>query len=339
MTMYVWIGIILCLTQSAILSGLNLALFSLSKLELKVEAGKNRKNAQRILQLREDANFTLVTILWGNVGVNVLLALLSGSVLSGIAAFLFSTVIITIFAEIIPQAYFTRHALQVGALLTPVLKLYQIILYPVVKPTAWILDSWLGGEEIRYLRERDLRRMIQLHMETGDTEIARVEGQGALNFLELDDVPLDEEGEPVDPDSIIELEFKNNRPVFPDISPSKDDPFLRTLNQSGKSWLVLVDNEGEPRLVLESDDFMREAMFVPESFNPYKHCHRPILVRDAEKKLGSLIQQFHVRPGKPWEDIVDHDVILLWGKYPRVVTGTDILGRLLRGIAKPSPMN
>ncbi len=336
MDLFIWIGILVCLSQSAILSGLNLALFSLSKLELKVEAGKNKKSAQRILNLREDANRTLVTILWGNVGVNVLLALLSGSVLSGVAAFLFSTVIITIFAEIIPQAYFTRHALQVGAVLIPVLRVYQVLLYPVSKPTAWILDLWLGGEEIRFLRERDLRRMIELHMEDNETDIAWVEGQGALNFLELDDVPLDKEGEYIDPDSIIELEFKDGRPVFPGIKPSKDDPFLRLINKSGMSWLVIVDPRGEPGVVLHSDDFIREALFSPDKFNPYRHCHRPIIVRDAETKLGQLIQQFQVRPGHPWEDIVDNDVILLWGEKPRVVTGTDILGRLLRGIAQPA---
>jgi len=35
---FVWIGIALCITQSAIFSGLNLAIFSISKLRLEVEA-------------------------------------------------------------------------------------------------------------------------------------------------------------------------------------------------------------------------------------------------------------------------------------------------------------
>ncbi len=92
MTLFLWIGILLCLSQSAMLSGLNLAFFSISKLELQIEVVKNNKHARRVLSLRKDANFLLVTILWGNVAVNVLLALLSGSVLTGIMAFLFSTI-------------------------------------------------------------------------------------------------------------------------------------------------------------------------------------------------------------------------------------------------------
>ena len=78
MNVLIWIGITLCLTQSAILSGLNLVFFTISKLELQIEAAKKNKLATRVLPLREDANFLLVTILWGNVAVNVLLALLSG---------------------------------------------------------------------------------------------------------------------------------------------------------------------------------------------------------------------------------------------------------------------
>jgi metal transporter CNNM len=33
--------------------------------------------------------------------------------------------------------------------------------------------------------------------------------------------------------------------------------------------------------------------------------------------------------------VIDADVILVWGAEKRVITGADILGRLLRGIARP----
>ncbi|TVP56501.1 MAG: DUF21 domain-containing protein [Halomonadaceae bacterium] len=336
MSLLIWLGILFCLSQSAILSGMNLGLFSLGKLELEVESKKGNPQARRVLHLRENANFALVTILWGNVSVNVLLALLSGSVMTGVAAFLFSTVVITVFAEILPQSYFTRHALRMASLLYPVLRAYQIILYPVARPTAWLLDRWLGGEQIRYFREKDLRQVILLHMEASESEIARVEGQGALNFLEIDDVPLGLEGEPVDPQSILELPFENGRPVFPPITARADDHFLRAIHQSGKSWVVIADPDGEPRLVLRADDFLRSALFTPEHFNPYQYCHRPILVRESKRQLGDLIQRLQMSPSQVGEDIIDEDIILLWTDQPRVVTGSDILGRLLRGIARPA---
>jgi len=125
-----WVGIIFCISQSAMFSGMNLALFSISRLRLEVEASTGNKNAEKLLRLREDSNFILTTVLWGNVGINVLLTLLSSSVLTGVSAFLFSTMVITFAGEILPQAYFSRHALKMVSILAPVLKLYQYLLYP-----------------------------------------------------------------------------------------------------------------------------------------------------------------------------------------------------------------
>ena len=84
-----WIAIAFCISQSAIFSGLNLAFFSHSRLQLEVEANKGNKAAKKVLALRNDSNFLLATILWGNVGINVLLTMLSDSVLAGVGAFLF----------------------------------------------------------------------------------------------------------------------------------------------------------------------------------------------------------------------------------------------------------
>ncbi len=119
-----WLGIVVCLSQSAMFSGMNLAMFSLSRMRLAVAAEAGDRHARRVMALRRNANFTLTTILWGNVAINVLLTLLAESVLAGVAAFLFSTVVITVVAEIIPQAYFSRHALRVASALAPVLRFY-----------------------------------------------------------------------------------------------------------------------------------------------------------------------------------------------------------------------
>ena len=129
-TALTWIGIVLLVLQSGIFSGLNLAMFGLSVLRLEAMANIGNEKAKALLELRKDSNFLLTTILWGNVGNNVLLALLAESVMAGMLGFVFSTVVITLCGEIIPQAYFSRHALRVASLLSPVLRLYQILLYP-----------------------------------------------------------------------------------------------------------------------------------------------------------------------------------------------------------------
>jgi CBS domain containing-hemolysin-like protein len=81
-----WVGIFFCLSQSAMFSGMNLAAFSISRLRLEVQVAAGNRLAQKTLALRRDANFLLTTILWGNVGINVLLTLLSDSVMTGVLA-------------------------------------------------------------------------------------------------------------------------------------------------------------------------------------------------------------------------------------------------------------
>ncbi|MBN1842052.1 MAG: DUF21 domain-containing protein [Deltaproteobacteria bacterium] len=333
MKLLIWLGIGFCITQSAMFSGLNLAFFSISKLRLEMEASKGNQKAMKVLALRKDSNFLLTTILWGNVGINVLLTLLSNSVLAGVMAFLFSTVIITFFGEIIPQAYFSRHAIKMASLLSPALRFYQILLFPVAKSTALILDKWLGTEAVQYFRERDFQEIIDMHIKAAETDIEKVEGKGALNFLAIDDITVAREGEPIDPKTIISLPFENDMPVFPTIGPSTENDFLKAIHMAGKKWVIITDRSGEPRTVLDSDGFLRSALFELRPF-PYLHCHRPIIVRDTTARLGETIPRLKVHAEGPDDDVIDEDIILVWGEQKRVITGADILGRLLRGIVQ-----
>ena len=332
-TLAVWIGICFCISQSAMFSGLNLAFFSLTRLRLEVEVSTGNYRAHRVLKMRQDSNFLLTTILWGNVGINVLLALLSNSVMAGLSAFLFSTVLITLIGEILPQAYFSRHSLKMASILAPILRFYQVILYPVAKPVAMVLDWWLGGEGIRFFRERDLMEVIKKHVEADETDVDRLEGLGALNFLTIDDLYVTAEGEPVDPDSIISLPLDGGLPVFPKFESSPSDPFLKQIESSGKRWVIITDDSGNPLVVLDSDDFLREALFDESNFKPYHHCHRPIIVRDLKARLGDVILQLKTSRQAEDSGVIDHDIILVWGLQKRIITGADILGRLLKGVA------
>ena len=180
-TVLIWLGVLLCLSQSAMFSGLNLAFFSLSRLQLEILDADGDKRAARVLALRKDASLLLATILWGNVGINVLLTLLVGSVLFGALAFIFSTVIITFGGEILPQAYFSRNALRMASLLAPALRAYQILLLPVALPSARMREALLVREEVTFYREAELSQLIRHHIEQpGPADEDRVEGMGAL---------------------------------------------------------------------------------------------------------------------------------------------------------------
>lgn len=328
----VWTGILFCISQSAMFSGLNLALLGISRLRLEVEAHAGNPAAIKILALRKDFNFLLTTILWGNVGINVLLTLLSNSVMTGLAAFLFSTFLITFAGEITPQAYFSRHAMRMGSLLAPVLRFYQILLFPVAKPSAMVLDWWLGEENISYFRESDLHTVIRKHVEAAESDVSRLEGIGAMNFLALDDIVVTQEGEHVDPESILQLPMENDVPLFPQFERHAQDPFLLEVNSSGKKWVIIVDQEDQPRMVLNANAFLRDTIFSEGPINPLVYCHRPIIVHNSKTLLGKVLCSLKVYPKSEIDDVIDDDLILIWSDEKRVITGADVLGRLLRGI-------
>jgi metal transporter CNNM len=334
-----WIGILFCLSQSGIFSGLNLALFGIGRLRLEVEASIGNPKAEKVLKLREDFNYTLTTILWGNVAANTLLAILANSVMAGLIAFLFSTFFITFFGEILPQAYFSRHALKMASLLSPLFKFYQVLLYPLAKPSSKILDWWLGMEGALFFSENAFREVIKKHIESSETDVDKIEGIGALNFLVFDDLPIVEEGETIDPNSIIQMPSSDNKPAFPDISNSSEDAFLRKINLSYKRWVIITNENNHPYMVIDADGFLRNALFHYKTFDPFDYCHYPIIVEDIETPLGKVIWRFKVEPEHSSDDVIDKDIIILWGSERRIITGADILGRLLHGIVDRLPIS
>jgi hypothetical protein len=309
----------------------------LSLLRLQIEADGGNPDAVKVLELRKNANQVLATVIWGNVTTNVLLTLLSDSLLTGLGAFFFSAFAITLLGEIIPQAYFSRNALRMTSRFLPFLLFYRAILFPLARPTATLLDWWLGAEGMAYLREQDIRQLIARHGASGG-EIGRLEATGAQNFLELDDVSVCDEGEIVDAKSILSLPLANQRCVLPPFERSPNDPFLRQVDASGMKWVIITDRaSGEPVFVLEAHHFLRDALFNELASDPTAYWHRPIVVRDMRARLGDVIGRMKVLQERPDDDVIENDMILVWGPQRRIITVSDLLGRLLRGIAIVEP--
>jgi metal transporter CNNM len=333
--LFIWLAIALCITQSAIFSGLNIAYFSLSRLQLEVEAKQGNPNAKVILDMRKDSNFLLSTILWGNVSINVLLTLLSDSVLAGVYSFLFSAIAITFLGEIFPQAYFSRNALRVASVLTPVIKMYQILLYPVAKLTALILDGWLGREGISYFREQELSALIGTHMEAEEADMDHVQGMGALNFFEMDKSTVCDEGEVLDPQSVIHLATKLDLPLLPNQQDPEFVDFVNAVNKSGHKWVILASEANEPLLVMDVDGFVRSTVTHKDGLDPYQFCHRPLVIDDPTCSLSQAVEKLRLAHTIELQsnDVLHSDVLLVWtDNEQRIITGADILGRLFKGI-------
>jgi metal transporter CNNM len=138
------LAIVLLIAFSAIFSGLNLGLFSLNRTDLERKTELGNKQAARVLRIRKRGNLLLVSLLLGNVAVNAAISIILGDIASGVIAGIFATGLIVVFGEIIPQATCARYALAIGARTAWIIEITMVVLYPIAKPIAWILDKTLG---------------------------------------------------------------------------------------------------------------------------------------------------------------------------------------------------
>lgn len=121
------------------------------------------------------------------------------------------------------------------AIFAPVPWIYRILLWPITMPTALLLDTWVGTESVPRFRERELRNILRRHAVQDDSEVGRVEAIGAINFLALDDLVVQDQGKPLDPGSVVQLPFDGDRPVFPALDRGQDDPLSTNWPRRGTS--------------------------------------------------------------------------------------------------------
>ena len=183
-----YIIVILLVLLSGLFSGLTLGLLSLDKNELKRKiAVKNKDSikAKKVYGVRKKGNLLLCTLLLGNVAVNSTLAIFLGDIASGFMAGIIATGLIVIFGEIIPQATFSRYALEVGAKTVWLVKIFIFILYPFTFPIAWVLDKTLGEEMPTIYSKRELMKIIEEHEDVKESDVDADEERivkGALSF-------------------------------------------------------------------------------------------------------------------------------------------------------------
>ena len=116
-------------------------------------------------------------------------------------------------------------------------------------------------------------------MDESTDEIDHIEGTGSINFFSLDDLKATQEGEEIKPESIIILKTHHWKINFPAYDLKSYDVFIRPINKSGKKWVIFTYEKNEPRLVFDSDGFLRSELF----------CHAPLVIGEENTNLAYII--------------------------------------------------
>ncbi|KAH6903913.1 CBS domain-containing protein [Coprinopsis sp. MPI-PUGE-AT-0042] len=153
---------------SGLFAGLTLGYMSLDETQLYVLSvggtAEQRTYANKIKPLRKDGHRLLVTLLLANMIVNESLPVIADPVLGGgVQGVAVSTVLIVIFAEIIPQSLFSRHGLYLGAKMAGLTRCLMFALAIIAWPVAKLLDIVIGHHRGLIYRRNELKELIALH--------------------------------------------------------------------------------------------------------------------------------------------------------------------------------
>lgn len=172
---------------SALCSGLNLALMSLDVSDLRRKSRLGNKAAKRILPLRRNGHLSLASILLTNVAVVSALSLVLENEFNGLIAGVASTILIVIFGEVLPQAYFSQRALSITYRLAPFLQFMIYFSYPISKPIQLLLDKLFPARASGLHSRHELGLLISEHTDHSQSELDESEVEiirGALKLSE-----------------------------------------------------------------------------------------------------------------------------------------------------------
>ena len=195
-----FILLIVLLICSALISGVEVALFSLSKTEIDEGLEENSKPILIVSQLLERPKKLLATILVANnfinIGIVILFAYLSdyvfGNITSSVLKFTLEVVLITflilLFGEILPKIYASRNNLKFAIFMAYPLKVLDFLLSPLSLPMRGFtntIENRLGKQKSN-LSVDQLSQALELTSEDDTTKEEQKILQGIVSFGNTD---------------------------------------------------------------------------------------------------------------------------------------------------------
>ncbi|CAJ1021908.1 putative Cyclin M transmembrane N-terminal domain containing protein [Leishmania shawi] len=253
---------------SAVFAGLTLGVMCANTftLEIIAESGPKPdcKYAATLLPLRKQGHKTLSTLIISNMLCNVLIVQEFSDVFdvveairtrgtithvvddsgSGIWKFIVSTLVIVLFAEILPMSICcSKYSLRVAAAGSIFVKVAMILTYPLSVSLGWFLDVVVGSEETGQLYDKkELRKLMVMHYERGGGDDARMP-KSELNLL------------------LAAMDF-HERKVRDIMTPIEKATYVRNTDLITPDFVEMLWKSGRSRVPVESAPGVFESILV-----------------------------------------------------------------------------
>ncbi len=188
------------LLLSAIFSGSETALVSLTSSKVDELVNQKKKNSKLLKKLKKNPHRLLITVLIGNNIVNIAASALAAVLMTeafgssgvGIATAVM-TLLILVFGEITPKSFSHQHAVGVSLFMARPIYVMQVIFFPFVWTFERIVDfvnQIFGSSKSITVTEGELMAMVNIGAREGSIE--RQEKELIENVLEFNDIKVEE---------------------------------------------------------------------------------------------------------------------------------------------------
>lgn len=308
---------------SAFFSGLEVALISISKGQLRRIVKEGRRGYKSLEKLKSNPSRMLVTLLLGNNLVNVAAAAVAtelattafGNLGLGIATGIM-TMILLVFGEITPKAYCNIHGETISLRFSRVILGMQVALYPVVRGlegvTRGIFQVTGSDEKPKPISEEEVRAVIDVGVE--EKALQKSEQEMMEDVMEFHDT------------RVRAIMTPRNKMFVLDARMLLWDA-LPLVNESGYSRIPLMEETKDNIVGIVHIRDVLKAVETKTSYMMLKDVARKPLFVSMEMGINKLMKEFQGRHIHMAIVVDEH------GSTEGIVTLEDIIEELVGEIA------
>ncbi len=334
------IPILILLVLSAFFSGSETALTAASKVRLHAMEKGGSKRAALVNRIRAKKDRMIGALLLGNNLVNILASALATSFLISVfgeAGVFYATIAMTllvlIFAEVLPKTYALHNAEKMSLAIAPVFRVVIIVFAPVTQAVTWIVRKVLKvfGIDISRVAKGShlelLRGVIEMHADEDETGEQRAMLRSILDLadVEVDDIMVHRK-------NVVMLDHDLGMEAI--VQEVLECPYTRVPVWQGdqdnivgiihaKLLLRALHGVGGDIAALKMQDFMLEPWFIPDTTELYDQLQA---FRDRREHFAVLVDEYGSFMGiVTLEDILEEIVGEIDDEHDQVVEGVKVM--------------